>query len=129
MIQHITEDLCVEAIVKLCTNRSHVLYDLCDALQHQIYGRIVEAVARGADDGGVLAGVRDFVASQAPQNFAAALQRSGVTPPALGTGYVVFFTYSALLGIFAVLLSLAVERRQRPPAPSAPGVTKLAKEP
>jgi hypothetical protein len=26
---------------------------------------------------------------------------------------VVFFTYSALLGVFAVLLSLAVERRQR----------------
>ena len=40
-------------------------------------------------------------------------QRSGVTPAALGTGYVVFFAYSALLGVFAVLLSLAVERRQR----------------
>ena len=76
-------------------------------------GRIVEAAARGADAGGVLAGVKELVASQAPQNFAAALQRSGVTPPALGTGYVVFFTYSAMLGIFAVLLSLAVERRQR----------------
>jgi PAT family beta-lactamase induction signal transducer AmpG len=88
-------------------------------------GRIVEAVARGADAGGVFAGVKELVASQAPQNFAAALQRSGVTPPALGTGYVVFFTYSALLGIFAVLLSLAVERRQQP----APGVTKPAKEP
>ena len=76
-------------------------------------GRIVEAAARGADAGGVLAGVKELVASQAPQNFAAALQRSGVTPPALGTGYVVFFTYSAVLGIFAVFLSLAVERRQR----------------
>ena len=80
-------------------------------------GRIVEAAARGADAGGVFAGVKDFVASQAPQNFAAALQRSGVTPPALGTGYVVFFTYSAVLGIFAVLLSLAVERRQRQTSP------------
>jgi len=80
-------------------------------------GRIVEAAARGADAGGVLAGVKDFVASQAPQNFAAALQRSGVTPPALGTGYVVFFAYSAVLGIFAVLLSLAVERRQRQTSP------------
>ena len=80
-------------------------------------GRIVEAAARGADAGGVLAGLKDFVASQAPQNFAAALQRSGVTPPALGTGYVVFFTYSAVLGIFAVLLSLAVERRHRQASP------------
>jgi PAT family beta-lactamase induction signal transducer AmpG len=82
-------------------------------------GRIVEAAARAADAGGALAGVKEFVASQAPQNFLAALQRSGVTPPALGTGYVVFFTYSAVLGVFAVLLSVAVERRQRQaPTPS-----------
>ena len=76
-------------------------------------GRIVEAAARAADGSGVLAAIKEFVASQAPQNFAAAVQRSGVTPPALGTGYIVFFTYSAVLGVFAILLSLAVERRQR----------------
>jgi PAT family beta-lactamase induction signal transducer AmpG len=76
-------------------------------------GRIVEGAARRADSGGVLAGVKEFVSTQAPQNFAAALERSGVTPAALGTGYMVFFTYSALLGLFAVLLSFAVERRQR----------------
>jgi PAT family beta-lactamase induction signal transducer AmpG len=76
-------------------------------------GRIVEGAARLADSGGVLAGVKEFVSTQAPQNFAAALERSGVTPAALGTGYMVFFTYSALLGLFAVLLSFAVERRQR----------------
>lgn len=76
-------------------------------------GRIVEAAARLADAGGVLAGVKAFLASEAPQNFASALQRSGVTPAALGTGYVVFFTYSAVLGVFAVLLSLAVERGHR----------------
>jgi PAT family beta-lactamase induction signal transducer AmpG len=75
-------------------------------------GRIVEGAARFADGGGILAGVKEFVASQAPQNFATALQRSGVTPPALGTGYIVFFAYSALLGVFAIFLSLAVERRQ-----------------
>ena len=75
-------------------------------------GRIVEATARLADSG-VLAGVKEFVASEAPQNFAAALERSGVTPAALGTGYLLFFMYSALIGVFAVLLALAVERRQR----------------
>ena len=75
-------------------------------------GRIVEGTARLADSG-VLAGVKEFVASEAPQNFAAALQRSGVTPAALGTGYLLFFTYSALIGVFAVLLAFAVERRQR----------------
>src|SRR5262245_15192924 len=76
-------------------------------------GRIVESAARMADSGGALAGVKEFVASEAPQNFAAALERSSVTPAALGTGYLLFFTYSALIGIFAVLLALAVERRQR----------------
>jgi PAT family beta-lactamase induction signal transducer AmpG len=76
-------------------------------------GRIVEAAARMADAGGALSGLKDFVATQAPQNFATALERSGVTPAALGAGYVVFFTYSALLGAFAVVLSLAVLRRQK----------------
>jgi PAT family beta-lactamase induction signal transducer AmpG len=87
-------------------------------------GRIVEGVARSADGGGVLAGVKELVANQAPQNFAAALERSGVTPAALGTGYVIFFTYSALLGVFAVLLALAVQRRQQ--AASAEPVARHA---
>jgi PAT family beta-lactamase induction signal transducer AmpG len=85
-------------------------------------GRIVEATARMADAGGALAAIKAFVASEAPQNFATAVQRSGVTPAALGTGYILFFTYSAVLGVFAVLLSVAVERRQRlnPPRPGDP---------
>jgi MFS transporter, PAT family, beta-lactamase induction signal transducer AmpG len=76
-------------------------------------GRIVEGVARTADAGGFLSGVKALVANQAPGNFATAVERSGVTPGALGTGYIVFFTYSALLGVFAVVLSLAVLRRSR----------------
>jgi len=75
-------------------------------------GRIVEAAARSADAGGLFAALKAFFAAQAPANFAAAVERSGVTPSALGAGYVVFFTYSALIGVFALLLSLAVERRQ-----------------
>jgi PAT family beta-lactamase induction signal transducer AmpG len=77
-------------------------------------GRIVEASARFADGGG-LTSVKDLVTSEAPQNFATALQRSGVSPAALGTGYIVFFTYSAMLGVFAILLSIVVERRTREP--------------
>ena len=75
-------------------------------------GRIVEAAARLADSGGTLSGLKAFVAGRAPENFGSALERSGVTPAALGAGYVVFFTYSALIGIFALALSLAVQRRQ-----------------
>lgn len=77
-------------------------------------GRIVEAAARLADTGGVLTPVKNLVASEAPANFAHAMERSGVTPAALGSGYVVFFAYSALIGVFAIALSFVVQRRQEP---------------
>jgi PAT family beta-lactamase induction signal transducer AmpG len=76
-------------------------------------GRIVEGAARLADSGGALSGLKGFFAEHAPQNFAAALERSGVSPAALGTGYVVFFTYSALIGVFALVLSFMVLRVQK----------------
>jgi PAT family beta-lactamase induction signal transducer AmpG len=75
-------------------------------------GRIVEGAARLAETGGMLSGVKGFFVTYAPENFATAVERSGVSPAALGTGYVVFFTYSALIGLFALVLSLAVLRRQ-----------------
>jgi PAT family beta-lactamase induction signal transducer AmpG len=80
-------------------------------------GRIVETAARAADSGGMLAGIRNVVATYAPDNFATALERSAVTPAALGTGYIVFFTYSAVIGAFAVMLSMAVLRRQEDDLP------------
>lgn len=80
-------------------------------------GRIVEGAARFADTGGMLAGVRSFFATYAPDNFATAVERSGVSPAALGTGYVVFFTYSALIGVFALVLSFLVLRRQEEDVP------------
>ena len=74
-------------------------------------GRIVESAARLADEGGIVSSLKGLFAAQPPDNFAAALERSGVTPAALGAGYVVFFTYSALIGVFALGLALAVQRR------------------
>jgi PAT family beta-lactamase induction signal transducer AmpG len=75
-------------------------------------GRIVEGAARAADTGGVVSSLKGLFAGQAPESFATAFERSGVTPAALGAGYVVFFAYSALIGVFAVVLSFAVQRRQ-----------------
>jgi PAT family beta-lactamase induction signal transducer AmpG len=57
--------------------------------------------------------VKGVFAGDAPEKFATAVERSGVTPAALGTGYVVFFAYSALIGVFAVVLSVVVQRRQQ----------------
>ena len=75
-------------------------------------GRIVEGAARLADGGGVLASISALIVNQAPANFAKAVERSGVTPGALGTGYVLFFAYSALIGVFAIALAFAVMKRQ-----------------
>jgi PAT family beta-lactamase induction signal transducer AmpG len=91
-------------------------------------GRIVEGAARLADTGGVLTGVKGFFATSAPENFATALERSGVSPAALGTGYVVFFAYSALIGVFALVLSLAVLRRQEDDV-QVPGTADAAARP
>ena len=43
-------------------------------------GRIVEGAARLADTGNMFSGLKGLVASQAPENFANAVARSGVTP-------------------------------------------------
>jgi PAT family beta-lactamase induction signal transducer AmpG len=88
------------------------LYAIPGRLVASQSGRIVEGAARMADGGVMLGGIKNMMATYAPDNFAAAIERSGVTPAALGTGYAVFFTYSALLGVFGVVLSLAVFRRQ-----------------
>ncbi|NUR55859.1 MAG: MFS transporter [Acidobacteria bacterium] len=88
------------------------LYSIPGRLVASQSGRIVESAARLADSGSLLSGVRDFVARDAPGNFAAAVQRSGVSPAALGTGYIVFFAYSALIGVFALTLSIIVQRRE-----------------
>jgi PAT family beta-lactamase induction signal transducer AmpG len=87
------------------------LYAIPGRLVASQSGRIVEGAARLADAGGVLSGVKEFITSQAPQNFATAVERSGVTPAALGVGYMVFFAYSALIGVFALALALMVQRR------------------
>ena len=93
------------------------LYSIPGRLIASQSGRIVEAAARLADAGGVLSPLKALVASQAPQNFATAMERSSVSPPALGAGYMVFFAYSALLGVFAIVLSFLVYHRSREDRP------------
>jgi PAT family beta-lactamase induction signal transducer AmpG len=45
--------------------------------------------------------------------FAGAMEKSQVSPAALGAGYLVFFLYSSLIGVVAVILAFMVARRQR----------------
>ncbi len=104
------------------------LYAIPGRLLASQSGRIVEGAAHAADTGGMLAGVRNLFAAYAPGNFAMAVERSGVSPAALGTGYVIFFTYSALIGVFALVLSIAVLRRQQDDV-QVPGMVRGAVKP
>ena len=88
------------------------LYAIPGRLLASQSGRIVEGAARAADAGGVLSGLKGYFAGLPPENFATAVERSGVSPAALGAGYAVFFAYSAIIGVFAVVLAFAVLRRQ-----------------
>lgn len=81
-------------------------------------GRIVEAAARSADSDGALASIKGLFGNLASGSFANAVERSGVSPAALGSGYVAFFAYSALIGVFAVVLATMVLRRHTSPATS-----------
>jgi PAT family beta-lactamase induction signal transducer AmpG len=70
----------------------------------------VEGAASAVQTGGILTGLQGLFSGLPPESFASAIKRSGVSPASLGSGYVVFFAYSALIGILPVLLALVVLR-------------------
>ncbi|WGU40326.1 MULTISPECIES: MFS transporter [unclassified Phenylobacterium] len=86
------------------------LYALLGKLVASQSGRIVEGAAASADAGGIFAAFKPLFAGLPPQTFANAMQKSGVTPEALGAGYMTFFFYSALLGIVGIVLAFMVAR-------------------
>ena len=92
------------------------LYALPGKLIASQSGRIVEASARAADAGGALGGLKALFVRLPPDAYVAGAAKSGVTPAALGSGYFVFFIYSAAIGVAAVILAFIVASRQRPPA-------------
>lgn len=77
-------------------------------------GRVVEESARGAETG-VFAPLKTLFAGLPPDVLATGAAKTGVSPAALGAGYVVFFGYTALAGVAAVILTFIVTRRPLPP--------------
>jgi PAT family beta-lactamase induction signal transducer AmpG len=77
-------------------------------------GRLVEGAAHAAEAGG-FTGLKSLLVSLPPESFAGALERSGVSGAALGSGYIVFFLYSALIGIIPIILAVIVSRRSGEP--------------
>ncbi len=96
------------------------LYALPGKLIASQSGRIVEGAARSAAGGGVFAPLTGLFGGVTTESFVEGATAVGVTPAALGAGYVVFFAYSCLVGVAAIILVLMIARRQRAPAARAP---------
>jgi PAT family beta-lactamase induction signal transducer AmpG len=94
------------------------LYSLPGKLVASQSGRIVEAAAHAAEPGGPLAMLRPLFGRTSAAAFAHAMEKSHVSPASLGAGYMVFFFYSGLVGLAAMVLVVLVARKTgfRPPA-------------
>ncbi len=88
------------------------LYALPGKLIASQSGRIVEASARAAEGAGPFAAFRGLFAGLPEGSLAGGAATSGVTPAALGAGYVVFFLYSTVIGVFGIVLAFVVARKQ-----------------
>jgi PAT family beta-lactamase induction signal transducer AmpG len=89
------------------------LYALPGRLLASQSGRIVESAARAAESGGTFSLLNPLFAGLPPETFADAFEKSGVSPAALGSGYAVFFIYSCLVGVAAMILAFLVTREDR----------------
>lgn len=90
------------------------LYALLGKLIASQSGRIVEGAAAAADAGGAFGGLKALFAGLPPETYAGAMEKSGVTAAALGSGYVVFFIYSAVTGVAGIVLAFWVAQITRP---------------
>ncbi len=88
------------------------LYALPGKLIATQSGRIIESSARAADAGGPLAALKGLFGDLPAGSLVEGAAKSGVSPAGLGAGYVTFFLYSVVIGIFAILLAFYVARRQ-----------------
>lgn len=87
------------------------LYSLPGKLIAAQSGTIVEASARLAGPGGLFAGLTGLFAELPPESFAAGAAALGVSASALGAGYLVFFLYSCLIGLAALVIAIIIARR------------------
>jgi PAT family beta-lactamase induction signal transducer AmpG len=95
------------------------LYSLPGKLIAAQSGAIVEAGARLAAPGHVLAGLTPLFSNLPPAAFASGAADLGVPAAALGVGYAIFFVYSCLVGLAALVLALLIARRTAPVSAAA----------
>ena len=89
------------------------LYALPGKILAAVSGRIVEG-ATAAAAAGETEWLRSWFASMSPTAFAHLVQERGIPAEAFAAGYMTFFIYSGVIGVFALIFALAVMRRQPP---------------
>jgi MFS transporter, PAT family, beta-lactamase induction signal transducer AmpG len=103
------------------------LYSLPGKLIAAQSGAIVEASARMAAPGGPFAALTAWFADLPSASFAAGAADLGVPAAALAAGYAIFFLYSCMVGLAALLLALVIAAKQARSA--APGAQAAAPPP
>ena len=94
------------------------LYGLPDKFIATQSGRIADAAARSAAEGGLIAPLKVFFTDLSPNALAAGAARSGISADAIGAGYFAFFVYTCVLGLLVLPLAVMVARRQKPKSPT-----------
>ena len=89
------------------------LYALPGKILAAVSGRIVEG-ATAAVAAGESHWLRGWFSNIAPDSFAHASQEYSRPAEAFAAGYMTFFIYSGIIGVFALIFALAVMRRQPP---------------
>lgn len=95
------------------------LYSLLGKIIASQSGRIVESSAVAAQGGGLFGPLKGLFSNLTPDAYTRAADL-GIGAPALGVGYVVFFIYSALVGVAGIILATVIAARGAPSASEKP---------
>lgn len=95
------------------------LYSLLGKIIASQSGRIVESSAVATDAGGAFGALRGLFGNLPADAYTRAADL-GVSAPALGAGYVVFFIYSALIGVAGVIFAIIIAARNANEVPEKP---------
>lgn len=89
------------------------MYGILGKLVGSQSGRIVEGIAKSADQGGLGASFKALMGHLTPDAYVAAAQKLGVSVPAMGAGYFAFFAYTIVIGFVAIaMVAWLVARRK-----------------
>ncbi|MDI7775980.1 MFS transporter [Asticcacaulis sp. EMRT-3] len=93
------------------------LYSVLGKLVASQSGRIVEASAKAAHQGGVASLFTGLMGHLSADSYVLPALRLGVSPAALGAGYFTFFAYTIVIGFISILMSVWLYFRRKPTIP------------